>query len=156
MESLIRIKLERGVIASTERQKRTVWALGLRYRESSRVLKDTPAVRGMVRSVQHLVSLEKVKGDTPVMDPFQSTPEYDLGAVSERKPEEKVKKRASAPKSPEESAEAGKTKVAAAPKKSAKAPLAGKKSSKVDVKSTKKVVMTKKATPKGASVKKAK
>jgi large subunit ribosomal protein L30 len=145
MESLIKIKLEKGVIATTERQKRTVWALGLRYRESSRVLKDTPALRGMVSSVQHLVSLEKVKGDEPVADPFQGTPEYDLGAVSARKPEEKAKKRVSAPK-PAESPSAKVEKTKAAPKKSVK--VSAKKSPKTDLKSTKKPAAPKKAAKK--------
>ena len=151
MDSLIKIKLEKGVIATTERQKRTVWALGLRYRESSRVLKDTPALRGMVRSVGHLVTLQKVKGDTPVADPFQGTPEYDLGAVGEKKPE-KAKKKVSAPKPAETAAAAGE-KAKAAPKKSAKAPE--KKTHKAEFKPPKKATAHKKAAA-GPSAKKAK
>lgn len=41
-------------------QKKTLIGLGLNKLRRSRVLEDTPAVRGMVRVVQHLVRVEEV------------------------------------------------------------------------------------------------
>lgn len=53
----ITIKLVRSPIGYTERQKKTVLALGLK-RVNQRVSQpDTPAVRGMVARVGHLVEV---------------------------------------------------------------------------------------------------
>ena len=41
----------------TERQVATIKGLGLRGRHSSRVLEDTPAVRGMINKVKHLITV---------------------------------------------------------------------------------------------------
>ena len=56
----IRVKLVRSVIGHTKPQKDTVRALGLGKVNSSRVLPDTPAVRGMINKVHHLVEVEEV------------------------------------------------------------------------------------------------
>ncbi len=53
----IRIKLKKGVIACTPRQRGTINGLGLRRREQERVLENTPAVRGMIKKVLHLVQV---------------------------------------------------------------------------------------------------
>ncbi|MBM3489577.1 MAG: 50S ribosomal protein L30 [Alphaproteobacteria bacterium] len=42
-------------------QRQTLIGLGLNKRHRSRVLIDTPAVRGMIRKVQHLLRIEEVK-----------------------------------------------------------------------------------------------
>jgi large subunit ribosomal protein L30 len=43
----------------TERQKLTLRGLGLRRLNTSRVLNDTAAIRGMIFKVQHLVRVER-------------------------------------------------------------------------------------------------
>jgi large subunit ribosomal protein L30 len=40
-------------------QEATLKGLGLNKRHRRRVLEDTPAIRGMIRKVQHLVRIEK-------------------------------------------------------------------------------------------------
>lgn len=45
-------------IARRHDQRETLIGLGLNKINRSRVLEDTPAVRGMVRKVQHLVKVE--------------------------------------------------------------------------------------------------
>ena len=58
--SEIKVKLIRSRIGTTPAQKKVLDAMGLRRREMVRVLKDNPAVRGMIASVPHLVEvLEK-------------------------------------------------------------------------------------------------
>jgi large subunit ribosomal protein L30 len=55
----IRVTLVRSPIGYAERQKRTVRALGLRRMHQTVEHADTPAVRGMVASVNHLVKVEE-------------------------------------------------------------------------------------------------
>lgn len=55
----IRVTLVRSPIGYTERQKRTVRALGLRRMHQTVEHADTAAVRGMVASVNHLVQVEE-------------------------------------------------------------------------------------------------
>jgi large subunit ribosomal protein L30 len=59
---MLRVTLKRSLINSTESQKATVTGLGLRKIGQSRVLEDSPAIRGMVRKVNHLVQVEEVEG----------------------------------------------------------------------------------------------
>jgi len=119
MESKIQITLNTGVIGATERQKRTVAALGLRYRESSRVVKETPALRGMVNAVSHLVSAEKISDTLVIPNPFGGTPEYKLGPVPEKKPlpEKKKKPVVSEAKKAEAAEQGGKQEAKAAASK---------------------------------------
>ncbi len=56
--SEIRIKLVRSRIGCTPKQRATLDALGLKRREMVKVMKDTPAIRGMIAKVVHLVSVE--------------------------------------------------------------------------------------------------
>ncbi|HEX9711144.1 MAG TPA: 50S ribosomal protein L30 [Actinomycetota bacterium] len=56
----LKITLVRGLIGSTERQRETVRTLGLRKIGGSVVRQDSPAVRGAVRSVAHLIKVEEV------------------------------------------------------------------------------------------------
>jgi large subunit ribosomal protein L30 len=56
---LLRITLTKSPIGYAERQKRTVRALGLRRLYQTVVQEDTPAVRGMVAKVEHLVEVEE-------------------------------------------------------------------------------------------------
>lgn len=49
-----------GTIARQRDQEATLIGLGLNKRHRSKVLKDTPEVRGMIYKVRHLVKIEKV------------------------------------------------------------------------------------------------
>jgi large subunit ribosomal protein L30 len=58
MADKLKVTLVRSTINRPVKQKRTVSGLGLRKLGSSKVLEDTHAVRGMIRKVQHLVTVE--------------------------------------------------------------------------------------------------
>jgi len=60
MAGKIRIRQVRSAIGASERQRATLRGLGLRRREQVVELEDTPAVRGMIRKVAHLVAVEEV------------------------------------------------------------------------------------------------
>lgn len=51
----------KSAINRPEPQKRTITALGLGKLHKSVVHADTPAIRGMIRAVTHLVSVEEVR-----------------------------------------------------------------------------------------------
>lgn len=53
----VKIQLVRSVISTNKSQHATVRGLGLRKLNSVSVLKDTPAVRGMIFKVKHLVKV---------------------------------------------------------------------------------------------------
>jgi len=55
----IRITLVRGGEHRPPKQRATLRGLGLTRRGRSRVLQDTPAVRGMVFKVGHLIRVEE-------------------------------------------------------------------------------------------------
>lgn len=57
---MLKVTLKKSVIKCTKAQRETVVGLGLRKMNQSRVLKDTPEIRGMVLKVHHLVELEEV------------------------------------------------------------------------------------------------
>ncbi len=57
----LKVTLKRSIIGGTRVQRDTVKGLGLRKLRSSRVLENTPAVRGMVKRVIHLVDVEEVE-----------------------------------------------------------------------------------------------
>jgi large subunit ribosomal protein L30 len=54
----IQITLVKSPIGYPERQKRTVRALGLRRIRQTVVIADSPAVRGMIAKIPHLVAVE--------------------------------------------------------------------------------------------------
>ncbi|HJS19567.1 MAG TPA: 50S ribosomal protein L30 [Anaerolineales bacterium] len=54
------VTLVRSPIGYTKDQKQTVLALGLRRMHQTIEHKDTPALRGMIRKVGHLVQVEEV------------------------------------------------------------------------------------------------
>lgn len=56
---IIQITQKRSLINSPERQKRTMKALGLRRINHTIQLVATPQIRGMVRKVNHLVTINK-------------------------------------------------------------------------------------------------
>lgn len=53
----ITIKLVKGTIACSPIQRANVNGLGLKRREQVRTLENTPAVRGMIKKVLHLVEI---------------------------------------------------------------------------------------------------
>ncbi len=60
-EKRLRVTLVRSAIGYTLRQKNTVRALGLHHLHETVEHIDTPALRGMVAKVIHLVKVEEVE-----------------------------------------------------------------------------------------------
>ena len=61
MAKKLKVTLVRSTIDRDQKQKATVRGLGLRKLHSTKVLEDSNAVRGMIRKVQHLVTVEAVE-----------------------------------------------------------------------------------------------
>jgi large subunit ribosomal protein L30 len=61
MAKTFRVRLKRGLIGTTQRQRDAVRCLGLKRINDEKVVKDSPAMRGQIYHVQHLleVSVEK-------------------------------------------------------------------------------------------------
>jgi len=59
MAKNIRVTLTRSKIGSTDRVRETLIGLGLTRRQKTVTRKDTPEIRGMLRKVQHLVTVEE-------------------------------------------------------------------------------------------------
>jgi len=60
MKSL-KVTLKKSVIGSNTKQRATVAGLGLRKINQTRLLHNTPAIRGMIKKVLHLVEVEEVE-----------------------------------------------------------------------------------------------
>jgi large subunit ribosomal protein L30 len=54
----VKVKLVKSLIGTKESHRATVRGLGLRRLNSSSVLEDTPAVRGMINKVSYLLKCE--------------------------------------------------------------------------------------------------
>lgn len=61
MATKLKVTLVRSTIDRQKTQKATVKGLGLRKLNHSVVLEDTDSIRGMIRKVQHLVTVEPVE-----------------------------------------------------------------------------------------------
>jgi large subunit ribosomal protein L30 len=61
----LKIKLVKSFAGAPADQVAAVAGLGLKKFGQERLLQDTPAIRGMVFKVKHLVSSEVVAGDAP-------------------------------------------------------------------------------------------
>ncbi len=59
----LKVSLHRSTIGTTDRQKATVKGLGLRKVGDVRVLDNTPAIRGMIRRVLHLVDATEIDSE---------------------------------------------------------------------------------------------
>ena len=59
----LKITQTRGWVGSTPNQKANMEALGLKRIRHSVVQKDTPAIRGIIQKVRHLVTVEEVAGE---------------------------------------------------------------------------------------------
>jgi len=56
----LKVTLKRSLIGSTQQQRATVSGLGLRRPNQHRILENTPAIRGMVKKVIHLLHVDEV------------------------------------------------------------------------------------------------
>lgn len=59
MAAELKVTLIGSHIGQSERMKGTLLGLGLKKREKTVILKDTPEIRGMIRKVAHLVKVEE-------------------------------------------------------------------------------------------------
>ncbi|MBU8913928.1 MAG: 50S ribosomal protein L30 [Spirochaetales bacterium] len=57
----LKITLTRSPIGAKPAHRKTVRALGLRKMHQSVVKNDDPAIRGMIRSITHMVEYEEMK-----------------------------------------------------------------------------------------------
>ena len=60
MSGQIKVKQVKSGIGFPEKQRATLRGLGLRKMHQTKVLKDTPEIRGMINKVSHLVTTENV------------------------------------------------------------------------------------------------
>lgn len=58
MADQIKVKLVKSGIGFPKDQRDTIKGLGLKKLQQTRVLNDTPAVRGMIKKINHLVEFE--------------------------------------------------------------------------------------------------
>lgn len=57
---MVKVTLVKSTIGEVQSVKDTVAALGLRKIRSEKTFEDTPALRGQIRKVAHLVKVENV------------------------------------------------------------------------------------------------
>ena len=60
MAKKLRISQRRSAIGRQKKQKLTLKALGIRKMNQGVVHNDTPQIRGMIKTVEHLVDVEEV------------------------------------------------------------------------------------------------
>lgn len=60
--SKVKVTLVHSANKASPAQRDTVRGLGLRKREQTVVVEDTPSTRGMIEKVEHLVEVEQVEG----------------------------------------------------------------------------------------------
>ena len=58
----IKVVLRKSGIGKSRKQKETLRGLGLTRLHKEKVLNDTPAIRGMINKVQHLVEWQLIDG----------------------------------------------------------------------------------------------
>jgi large subunit ribosomal protein L30 len=63
VKKALKITLTKSYIGYNVRQKRTLYALGLRRISQTVVQPINPAILGMVKKVEHLVTVEEVEND---------------------------------------------------------------------------------------------
>ena len=61
MSAKLKITQVRSLIGRPEKQRRIIESLGLKRNQTFVVHNDTPAIRGMVFKVRHLLTVEEVK-----------------------------------------------------------------------------------------------
>ncbi len=60
-DAKLKITQVRSLIGRPEKHRRIIEALGIKRNQTSVLQDDTPAIRGMVFKVRHLVTVEEVK-----------------------------------------------------------------------------------------------
>ncbi len=58
-DRIVKATLKRSAIGTSPRQRATLRGLGLTRVGKAVILKDSPAVRGMIKAVAHLVAVEE-------------------------------------------------------------------------------------------------
>ena len=58
-DRMLKVTLRKSGIGTSPRQRKTLLSLGLRRIGAAVILKDGPAIRGMLGAVAHLVSVEE-------------------------------------------------------------------------------------------------
>ena len=66
MPDQLRITYSRSAIGRVYRQRRVIKALGFKHLKQSRIIPDNPAMRGMIRKVEHLLTVEAVEREAEV------------------------------------------------------------------------------------------
>ena len=61
MADKIKVTLIKSSIGKRKNQKENLKGLGLKKINGSRILENTPSVRGMIQKVQHLVRIETIE-----------------------------------------------------------------------------------------------
>ena len=64
MSGSLKITLVRSLIGQPQKQREVVYGLGLRKLNKSVVRQNTPAIRGMVDAVPHLLKAEEIDNET--------------------------------------------------------------------------------------------
>ncbi|MBW2036065.1 MAG: 50S ribosomal protein L30 [Deltaproteobacteria bacterium] len=64
MSRILKVTLKKSLIGRPKKHRKTIESLGLRKLNSTVVLEDNPAVRGMVRKVSHLLDVEEKDHET--------------------------------------------------------------------------------------------
>lgn len=58
MAKQFRVTLKKSIIGCPKDQRETIRCIGLKHREDVVVVKDTPAMRGQILKVQHLLDVK--------------------------------------------------------------------------------------------------
>lgn len=119
---MLKVTLVKSIIAAEPRNKRTVHALGLRKISQSNTFEDTPAIRGMIHHVKHLLKVEEVEG-TPTRRRVIRGEKAEAPAAAPKKEKAPAPKKEAAPKAEKAPAKAAAKAAAKAdkPKKEATA-----------------------------------
>ena len=64
MAGMLKVKLVRSMIGRPEKHRKILRGMGLTKLNRTVVLQDTPAIRGMVEAVSHLVQAEETVDET--------------------------------------------------------------------------------------------
>ncbi len=60
MSGQIKVKQVKSGIGFPRKQRETLKGLGLKKMHQTRILEDTPAIRGMIKKINHLVTFEEM------------------------------------------------------------------------------------------------
>ncbi len=63
MEKKLKVTLVKSYIGRPQNQRQVLRGLGLGKMNRTILLKDTPEIRGMIKKVCHLVSMEEIEGN---------------------------------------------------------------------------------------------